>query len=179
MSRLRTVRKWWLIGAVVACGLLVEAGAAEAASLSVKFGTDVYGLSSNAERSALQGLAFNDVPPAALATDMAGIKTRSTFHFIAQNGFSGSCMEQAFNGNGEATFAVGFYPAPQLGTVAREAHFLYPGGSGGQGSCTIDVPNRRFTVRNAAGTVVGTIQMLPGPIVYHYRLNSSGLVRLQ
>jgi hypothetical protein len=150
----------------------VEAGWPAAPSESV------YGLSST-DRSNLQSLVFNDVVPATLTTDMSGIRTASTFHLLAQAGFSGSCMESAGNGNGMATFAVGYFDNGQLNpSLPDEIQFLTTDQNNGAGSCTFSSAAKTITVRNSSNVLMGTINLLSGSITYHFRLNASGLVRL-
>lgn len=144
----------------------------------------VFGLTSS-ERAGLLGLVDNNVVPSFLSSMFTKIRTRSRFHFVAQTGFVGTCMETAESGNGPHTFAVGYFAQGQIGTSPQEAQFLYPGdGASQQGRCEVDLTARLFRAYNAktGGSVLtpkGTIDFLPGPILYHFRLDGNGLVRLQ
>lgn len=136
-----------------------------------------YGLSGT-DRTAYQAFIDSDAPPSFLAADFTNIRTLSTIHFFAQNGFSGSCVENVQNGNGQGTFGVGWFANANLGTVNQEVQFLQPTATNGSGSCTYDSTLRELVGRDGAGTVLGRIRLLAGSLIFHYRLSSSGLTRI-
>jgi hypothetical protein len=146
--------------------------------------TGVFGLTTT-EQAGLIQLVDTKAVPSFLTSMFTKIRTRSRFHFVAQPGFVGTCMETAENGNGPHTFAVGYRAQGQLGAAAQEAQFLYPGDAASQqGRCEVDLTARVFRVYNAkvGGSVLspkGTIDFLPGALAYHFRLDSTGLTRLQ